>query len=134
MNTPSRTTVGLFHPKISSRLGHLALGAYELVDALGRCWFLLIATLSVGFLLVFVPQGREALWAVGATRHTSHVLAFFVTSLAGAVLVTFFASQILETGHWLAGMSPPLRSYACFAVPGMLGLFAAFLVPLLIEA
>jgi len=37
--------------------------ACAIVDALGRCWFLLLATLSVGFLLVFVPQGREALWA-----------------------------------------------------------------------
>jgi len=107
--------------------------ACAIVDALGRCWFLLLATLSVGFLLVFVPQGREALWAAGAADHSWHVWAFFATSLTGAVLVSLFASQILEAGDPLAGTTSHQRGYACFAVPGMLGLLAAFLVPLLIE-
>ena len=58
---------------------------------------------------------------------------FFVTSLSGAVLVTLFASQILEPGLRPAGEDSPVRYYAYFAVPGQLGLFAAFLVPLLID-
>jgi Patatin-like phospholipase len=61
------------------------------------------------------------------------VWAFFATSLTGAVLVTLFASQILETGQGLAGTSSPLRGYASFAVPGTIGLLTAFMVPLLIE-
>ncbi|HKM55504.1 MAG TPA: hypothetical protein VJY33_19020, partial [Isosphaeraceae bacterium] len=107
--------------------------AYEIIDALGHCWSLLLATLAVGFMLVFVPQGREALWAAGTDDNHQHVWMFFVTSLSGAVLVTLFASQILEPGIRRAGEDSPVRCYACFTVPGLVGLFAAFLVPLLID-
>jgi hypothetical protein len=50
----------------------------------------------------------------------------------GAVLVTLFASQILESRREDEIAGSGLRGYACFTVPGMLGLLAAVLVPLLL--
>ncbi|MGC8644145.1 MAG: hypothetical protein ACP5XB_30160, partial [Isosphaeraceae bacterium] len=129
----SSTSIGDAHPSVAARLRRIPALVHELIDALGRSWFLLIATLGVGFLLVMVPQGREALWASGTTGQHEHVLIFFVTSLSGAVMVTFFASQILEPALRRPGEDTPLRRYACFTVSGLIGLFAAFLVPLLIE-
>ncbi|MFO0891761.1 MAG: hypothetical protein U0790_21800 [Isosphaeraceae bacterium] len=103
-----------------------------MADVLGRCWFLILVTLSSGFLLAFVPQGREALWSAGATGHELHAFMFILVSLLGAVLTTLFAFQILEPGLGVSGKTRLPRGYACFAVPGLLGLLAAFLVPLLI--
>jgi Patatin-like phospholipase len=133
MAVAALTPSGVLRPNVAARLRLVPFWAYAIIDALGRCWFLLVATLTVGFMLVFVPQGREALWAAGTTGHAQQIWMFFVTSLSGAVLVTLFASQILEPGLGLAGELSPVRGYACFAVPGLIGLFAAFLVPLLIE-
>lgn len=117
---------------IAKGLASLATWAYEVVDALGRCWFLLLATLSVGVVIALVPQGREALWAAGGTGRAWRVPGFFVTSTLGAVLVTLFAAQILEARREDELTGSRLRGHACFAVPGMLGLLAAFLVPLLL--
>ena len=133
MVVASLTSIDVSRPTSLARLKLVPLWAYEIINALGCCWFLLLATLSIGFLLVFVPQGREALWAAIVANQSYNVHMFFVTSLAGAVLVTLFASQILEPGLRPAGKDSPVRYYACFAVPGQIGLFAAFLVPLLID-
>jgi len=132
MDLPSPTTTGPLRQQMTAGLAAFAAWAYEVVDAVGRCWFLLLATLSVGIAIAFVPQGREALWAAGAAGHAWQVRGFFVTSTLGAVLVTLFASQILESRreNEIAGSAP--RGYACFMVPGLLGLLAAFLVPLLV--
>jgi hypothetical protein len=127
------TSIDVSRPTVAARLRLVPLWAYEIIDALGRCWFLLLATLAVGFVLVFVPQGLEALWAAETDDRSQYTSMFFLTSLSGAVLVTLFASQILELGLRRAGEDSPVRSYACFTVPGLVGLFAAFLVPLLIE-
>lgn len=107
--------------------------AFEVVDGLGRCWFLLLATLMVALLMAFVPQGREALWATGASGQIWHVRAFFATSLAGSILVMLFASAILEAGRVAESPVSHLQDYVRFTVPGLIGLLAAFLVPLLIE-
>jgi len=107
--------------------------AYEIVEGLGRCWFLLLAALVVAFLLALVPQGREALWAASATGHAWHVRAFFATSLAGAVLMTLFASEILESSRLPASSPSFVQLYVKYAVPGLVGLLAAFLVPVLIQ-
>jgi len=113
-------------------LAWCAAWAYEAVDAVGRCWLLLLATLSVGATIAIVPQGREALWAAGGTGHAWQVRGFFVTSTLGAVLVTLFAAQILESRREDEIARSRLRGHACFTVPGLLGLLAAFLVPLLL--
>lgn len=113
-------------------IASVAPWAYEVVDALGRCWFLLLATLSVGVTIALVPQGREALWAASGPAHAWQVWAFFVTSTLGAVLVTLFASRILESRREDEITGSSLRGHACFTVPGILGLLAAFLVPLLL--
>ena len=107
MAVSSSTSSGVAHVSVASRLRSVPQWVYEMIDALGRCWFLLFATLGVGFLLVFVPQGREAHWASGTTGQHEHILVFFVTSLSGAVLVTFFASQILEPSLRRAGDDSP---------------------------
>ncbi len=112
---------------------HALYCGFEVVDGLGRCWFLLLATLSVAFLMAFVPQGREALWAAGAAGQEWHVRAFFATSLTGAVLVMLFASAILEAGRDPDSPVSHLQDYVRFTVPGFIGLLSAFLVPLLIE-
>ena len=126
--------IGSLRQTMTKGLSSFATWAYEAVDALGRCWFLLFATLSVGITIAFVPQGREALWAAGGPAHAWQVRAFFVTSTLGAVLVTLFASQILESRRQDEIASSGLRGHACFTVPGMLGLLAAFLVPLLLAS
>ena len=113
-------------------LASLAAWGYEVIDALGHCWLLVLATLSVGVVIALVPQGREALWAAGGTGRAWQVPAFFVTSTLGAVLVTLFAAQIVEARREEELAGSRLRGHACFAVPGMLGLLAAFLVPLLL--
>ena len=133
MVVASLTSIGVSRPTIVARLRLVPLWAYEIIDALGRCWFFLLATLAVGFMLVFVPQGLEALWAAETDEKSQHISMFFLTSLSGAVLVTLFASQILELGLRRGGEDSPVRCYACFTVPGLVGLFAAFLVPLLID-
>ena len=133
MVVASLNSIGVSRPTSAAHLRQVLLCAYEIINALGCCWFLLLATLTVGFMLVFVPQGREALWAAVVANQSHNVYMFFVTSLSGAVLVTLFASQILEPGLRPAGEDSPVRYYAYFAVPGQVGLFAAFLVPLLID-
>ena len=132
MDVSSRTMIGSLRQPMTKSLASAAAWAYEVVDALGRCWFLILATLSVGITIAFVPQGREALWAASGPAHAWQEWAFFVTSTLGSVLVTLFASQILESRREdeIAGCS--LRGHACFTVPGLLGLLAAFLVPLLL--
>ena len=132
MDVSSRTRIGSLRQTMTKGLASVAAWAYEVVDALGRCWFLLLATLSVGITIAFVPQGREALWAAGGPAHAWQVWAFFVTSTLGAVLVTLFASQILESRREDEIAGSGLRGHACFTVPGLLGLLAAFLVPLLL--
>lgn len=132
MDVASRTMIGPLRQTMSAGLASFVAWAYEIVDATGRCWFLLVATLFVGVTIALVPQGREALWAAGGPAHAWQVRAFFVTSTLGAVLVTLFASQILESGREDEISGSGLRGHACFTVPGMLGLFAAFLVPLLL--
>ncbi len=107
--------------------------AYEIVEGLGRCWFLLFASLMAAFLLALVPQGREALWAASASGHSWHVRAFFATSMAGAVLVTLFASEILESSRLPASSPSFVERYVKYTVPGVVGLLAAFLVPVLIQ-
>jgi len=128
----SWTTIGPLWQTLTKGLASLAAWVYEIVDALGRCWFLLLATLAVGTTIALVPQGREALWAASGPAHAWKVWAFFVTSTLGAVLVTLFASQILESRREDEIAGSGLRGHACFTVPGMLGLLAAFLVPLLL--
>lgn len=123
----------LVDSKLRLFLRHIVFCAFEVVDGLGRCWFLLLATLTVAFLMAFVPQGREALWATGSAGQVWHVRAFFATSLSGAVLVMLFASAILEAGRNTDSPDSHLQEYVRFAVPGLIGLLAAFLVPLLIE-
>ena len=132
MDVSSRTMIGAIWPTMANGLASFAAWAYEVVDALGRCWFLLFATLSVGITIALVPQGREALWAASGPAHAWQVRAFFVTSTLGAVLVTLFASQILESRREDEIAGSDLRGHACFTVPGMLGLLSAFLVPLLL--
>lgn len=132
MDVSSRTPGGLLEPTATSSLSSFAAWAYEFIDALGRCWILLLATLLVGITIALVPQGREALWAAGGTIHALQVRGFFVTSLLGSVLVTLFASQILEATHRNEQSVSAARGHACFAVPGTLGLLAAFMVPLLL--
>jgi len=132
MDVSPRTMTGPLRQTMTKGLTLFAAWAYEVVDALGRCWFLLFATLSVGITIALVPQGREALWAAGGPAHAWQVWAFFVTSTLGAVLVTLFASQILESRREDEITGSGLRGHACFTVPGMLGLLAAFLVPLLL--
>lgn len=119
--------------KFQAWLRYVLFGAFEVIDGLGRCWFLLFATLLVAFLMAFVPQGREALWAAGASGQVWHVRAFFATSLAGSVLVMLFASAILEAGRKTESPVSHLQDFVRFTVPGLIGLLAAFLVPLLIE-
>lgn len=106
MDVWSSTMIGSLRQPTTKGLASFAAWAYELVDALGRCWLLLLATLSVAVAIAFV------------------------TSTLGALLVTLFASQILESRREDEIARSPLRGHACFAVPGMLGLLAAFLVPL----
>ena len=132
MDVLSRTMIGSLRQTMTNSLASVAAWAYEVVDALGRCWFLLLATLFVGITIAFVPQGREALWAASGPAHAWQVWAFFVTSTLGAVLVTLFASQILESRREDEIAGSGLRGHACFTVPGLLGLLAAFLVPLLL--
>jgi len=125
MKSPSRQS-------LTEGLTTFAAWAYEVVDALGRCWLLLLATLSVAAAIALVPQGREALWAAGGSGQAWQIRGFFVTSTLGAVLVTLFAAQILESRREEEIARSRLRGHACFTVPGMLGLLAAFLVPLLL--
>ena len=125
--------MSLANSKLQAWLRHSLFCAFEVVDGLGRCWFLLIATLMVAFLMAFVPQGREALWATGTSGQVWHVRAFFATSLAGSVLVMLFASAILEANRNTESSVSHLQDYVRFTVPGLIGLLAAFLVPLLIE-
>jgi hypothetical protein len=132
MDVSPRTRDHVIHPMLTRSLSTFAAWAYEFLDALGRCWILLLATLAVGITIALVPQGREALWAAGGTIHAWQVRGFFVTSLLGAVLVTLFASQILEATHRHETGISALRGHACFTVPGTLGLLAAFMVPLLL--
>jgi hypothetical protein len=132
MDPSGHTTIGPLRQTMTKGLASFAAWAYEVVDACGRCWFLLLATLSVGITIAFVPQGREALWAAGGAGHAWQVRGFFVTSTLGAVLVTLFAAQILESRREDEITCSGPRGHACFAVPGMLGLLAAFLVPLLL--
>jgi hypothetical protein len=132
MDASTSATTGPVLKSLAKGLTSLAEWSYEVVDALGRCWFLLLATLSVGVVIALVPQGREALWAAGGTDRAWQLPGFFVTSTLGAVLVTLFASQILEATREDELAGSRLRSHACFTVPGMLGLLAAFLVPLLL--
>jgi len=127
MDLSSLTTIGPLRQammKMNRGLASLPAWAYEVGEARVRCWFLLLATLCVGVAIAFVPQGREALWAAGGAGHTWQARGFFVTSTLGAVLVTLFASQILESRREdeITGSGP--RGHACFAVPGMLGLLA----------
>lgn len=132
MDVSSKTGTGPQRHSLTTGLSALAAWGYEVVDALGRCWLLLLATLSVAVAIAFVPQGREALWAAGGSGHGWQVRGFFVTSTLGAVLVTLFASQILESRREDEITRSRPRGHACFAVPGMLGLLAALLVPLLV--
>jgi hypothetical protein len=132
MEVSPSTRAGSLRQAITVGLAALAAWTYEIVDALGRCWFLLLATLSVGVVIALVPQGREAVWAAGGTGRAWQLPGFFVTSTLGAVLVTLFASQILEARREDELTGSRLRGHACFAVPGILGLLAAFLVPLLL--
>ena len=132
MDRSSRTMIGSLRQTMTKGVTPIAAWAYEVVDALGRCWFLILATLSVGITIAFVPQGREALWAASGPAHAWQVWAFLVTSTLGAVLVTLFAAQILESRREGEIAGSGLRGHACFTVPGMLGLLAAFLVPLLL--
>lgn len=125
--------MSLANSKFQAWLRHSLFCAFEVVDGLGRCWFLLLATLMVAFLMAFVPQGREALWATGTSGQVWHVRAFFATSLAGSVLVMLFASAILEANRNTESPVSHLQDYVRFTVPGLIGLLAAFLVPLLIE-
>ena len=97
MDRSSRTMIGSLRQTMTKGVTPIAAWAYEVVDALGRCWFLILATLSVGITIAFVPQGREALWAASGPAHAWQVWAFLVTSTLGAVLVTLFAAQILES-------------------------------------
>jgi hypothetical protein len=132
MDVLSQNMIRSLRQTMTKGIASVAPWAYEVVDALGRCWFLLLATLSVGVTIALVPQGREALWAASGPAHAWQVWAFFVTSTLGAVLVTLFASQILESRREDEITGSSLRGHACFTVPGILGLLAAFLVPLLL--
>jgi hypothetical protein len=128
-----RTSNASIEPLMKTVIKNVTSWAYEIVEGLGRCWFLLLATLVVAFLLALVPQGREALWAASASGHSWHVRAFFATSLAGAVLMTLFASEILDSSRLPASSPSYVQLYVKYAVPGLVGLLAAFLVPLLIQ-
>lgn len=132
MDVSSRTMIGSLRQTMTKGITSFPTWAYEVVDALGRSWFLLLATLAVGITIALVPQGREALWAASGPAHAWQVQAFFVTSTLGAVLVTLFASQILESRREDEIARSGLRGHACFTVPGLLGLLSAFLVPLLL--
>jgi hypothetical protein len=119
--------------RIGAVIRHGLFCMLEVVDGLGRCWFLLLSTLLVAFLMALVPQGREALWATGAWGREWHVRAFFATSLSGTVLMMLFAASILEHGKPRDESRSNLQDYVRYTVPGIIGMISAFLVPVLIQ-
>jgi hypothetical protein len=66
-----------------------------IADALGRCWFILAIQL-IAVLLVYLPQGREAIFAAAEPSRPLQSFLLFVAICVCSIQATFFASAVLE--------------------------------------
>ncbi len=111
-----------------SLVRRLWLRSGAVLDALGRCWFLIATFLVAAIFLVRFPQGLEALVAgIDPREYALGGLVYFTASMA-AMQAALFASLLLEQPPIEDGEDVRARQYAAYYVPALIGLIAVSLI------
>lgn len=117
-----------------SRRAYLRVAASTLnaiIADLGRCWFIFAVASLATAVLLFVPQGREALYSASEPARAAQAFILYAILILGAVQVTLFAALILS--DQLNATLSAARRYAAYYVPALVGLAALFAIPVLLQ-
>lgn len=132
MNLTSRISATVHHIRlIWIKITEWLNWPIAVIDALGRCWYILAVQL-IAVSLVYTPQGREAIYAAAEPSRDIQSFFLFCAIYTCATQATFFASVVLEQRRFPYRCSPVER-YAAYYTPILIGVLTAFLIPCLTE-